>query len=929
MVTPVYNFGIEVTSGFFKDFTSRFERGNWGSDIVDMFNAPRPGFGIFELGNDDGLMSPGRNTELVPGRAVRLKAQGPDIVLSTGGRDTGHTGSGHARASFRSESVITGELDVRAKIAPADWTPSASPESHIFSFSNNNSNGWILTITSGGQLKLYAANAATWNLAASSTAATGFVNGSTHWIRVTRTTGGEVKFYTSEDGEIWTQLGATVAGTAGSIASPSGSAVMMINGWGGGSSYFWGKTYYADARKGIDGQIVICFDPTTDARVFDEEFTDSITGIKWTIQNTAPYNRIVPARLEYAGRHDQYFNIPNTVDTDDDYGFIATSSITNCGDVGSAFSLEFWFESPASGTEVVSGAPSMLEKWSVGSGHGGYPYVFRHNVSAKTLQFARYTGSPPGLSKSITPGSILDGYPNHVGLVSNGSLFTMFINGFPVGTTTEHTFGTASVANLSPVYFGIRSAVSENWKGKIRGFRLYPGRTLTASEVWEHYQDRYEDERNLAGHWPLNEGSGLVGFDQVGSGAGNFTVVRSAHFINSATEYPLFFGRIQEISLSPNLGHRVALLSCADEWDRLSRLSYTTSLHLDIFPSSLFTVLMSLSNVRSFNSEIIEDNIELAWFKDHDAPNTLHRLVSGGRYQLNVDGNGTFKLGGRYSSSFDSSVASYDQFDSSRISLSHESIINKIRITSLPREQVTEVTTLAFLGGVLTVPPSGGIGFWLAYQDPRELSLVTPVSSIITPVASTDYYGAGLEDGGGANLTSSLQIQMGLFAASAVVSLFNPGADPIYLTRFQLRGYPLLRLPELSAETNVATSQSRVGLKLFEVQDTLVSNFPFMDSLARVVANEKKDGVARNSLTLTNEWPDILSHNNGNIISTVDSFSGYTAQWQIRGMQHELSLVEGLRHTAQYDMEEISQQPFLVLDHATFGKLDSARILGI
>ena len=47
----------------------------------------------------------------------------------------------------------------------------------------------------------------------------------------------------------------------------------------------------------------------------------------------------------------------------------------------------------------------------------------------------------------------------------------------------------------------------------------------------------------------------------------------------------------------------------------------------------------------------------------------------------------------------------------------------------------------------------------------------------------------------------------------------------------------------------------------------------------------------------------------------------------VTGLQHDIAMVRGLEHTATYRVHTHETGPWLVLDHATLGKLDSGREL--
>lgn len=190
---------------------------------------------------------------------------------------------------------VTGDIDIRAKVNAADWTPTGNP--YVVAKNGfTTGGGYHLRLISAGTLQLgWSTGAAA--LTAASTVSTGFADGSTNWIRATLdvdngAAGYTVKFYTSFDGVTWTQLGATV--TVGGVTSIGNNATLLSVGmfFDGSSDPFSGAVYYADIRNVIDGTTpVVKFDPSEG--VTDGTSFTSSTGEVWTINRSGG----TPARL--------------------------------------------------------------------------------------------------------------------------------------------------------------------------------------------------------------------------------------------------------------------------------------------------------------------------------------------------------------------------------------------------------------------------------------------------------------------------------------------------------------------------------------------------------------------------------------------------------------------------------------------------------
>lgn len=162
---------------------------------------------------------------------------------------------------------ITGDLDIRVKVAMDDWTPS---EFKTLVNKRNNSTSeysYLLNVAPSGVLELaWSVTGTVFAGARSSTVATGISDGAVKWVRATLDVdngagGHDAKFFLSDDGVTWTQLGSTVT-TAGTTSIYSSSAQVVIGSGqsAGNVSMVNGKIYRAIVKNGIDGPSVLDID---------------------------------------------------------------------------------------------------------------------------------------------------------------------------------------------------------------------------------------------------------------------------------------------------------------------------------------------------------------------------------------------------------------------------------------------------------------------------------------------------------------------------------------------------------------------------------------------------------------------------------------------------------------------------------------------
>lgn len=181
---------------------------------------------------------------------------------------------------------ILGNIDIRARVAFTDWTPSTDQTLISKYNTTGNQRSWHLTLLTPGQLRFAWSTDGTGanTVNADSTAVTGFQPNLIRWVRATLVAAtGTVTFYTSENGTLWEQLGNPVVVGATSIFSST--ATVNIGARSAGTSDLMTGLFFAAEIRNSAGTVVA--NPR-----FDQQgptitsFADS-TGKTWTINGTA------------------------------------------------------------------------------------------------------------------------------------------------------------------------------------------------------------------------------------------------------------------------------------------------------------------------------------------------------------------------------------------------------------------------------------------------------------------------------------------------------------------------------------------------------------------------------------------------------------------------------------------------------------------
>ncbi len=183
---------------------------------------------------------------------------------------------------------ITGDIDIRVKVALADYTPAV--ENMLANQGDSAINRSIYWILNGvGAMVLITTPDGSTGVSATSTAATGITDGATSWIRVTRDVdngagGNTTVFYKSTDGTTWTQIGDAVV-NVGTTSVYNSAAPLLFGMEDRFNAYpMNGKLYQAQIYNGINGTLAVDFNAS---RYAGGTTLTGSTGETWTLQGNA------------------------------------------------------------------------------------------------------------------------------------------------------------------------------------------------------------------------------------------------------------------------------------------------------------------------------------------------------------------------------------------------------------------------------------------------------------------------------------------------------------------------------------------------------------------------------------------------------------------------------------------------------------------
>jgi hypothetical protein len=353
---------------------------------------------------------------------------------------------------------ITGDLDLRVKVAMDDWTPSTT-STLIGRFAGSTATGsYTFYLSTGGLLGFYHLNSSGVSTLRVSTVATGLTDGAVKWVRATidvdnGASGNDVKFWLSDDGITWTQLGTTVT-SAGVINTNAGSVPVFVGTYNSSFEPSRGKFFRAQVLNGIGG--TVAFDANFENSItslLQTSFTESSTnGATVTINRSGSTFRsagVIDAGYLYPGATNTFAN-----STTNFLDFGATDSFT-------AIAVVREWATPAnnqriinkrngfSGYEIYNRGTTAIDSYFIGDGV---------NIQADSTQTSYTLGSSRVLGLRIDRSSqtaiVFSGTTNgtSTGITSIGSLVTN-IGTFTIGRFRENASGYADMELVGVAVF--------------------------------------------------------------------------------------------------------------------------------------------------------------------------------------------------------------------------------------------------------------------------------------------------------------------------------------------------------------------------------------------------------------------------------------------------------------------------------------------
>lgn len=415
------------------------------------------------------------------GHDARIGSVGSARIMSRGLakylRLPGVTGN-YASVPDSAALDITGDMDLRARIAPDTWTPALL--TGIISKRNSTTTiAYTLYLGTTGTLNLQWSNDGTVVTTRTSSVVVGFAVGTTKWVRATfdaddGASNNVVKFYTSDDGATWAQLGTTIttAGVVGTLYNSVGPLEMGdISTLGRPLA---GKVYCVQIRNNVlnDGTGIV-FDADFTTQTAGATSFTATTGQTVTINSTSSADTNDPTFLSYTG--EKYAYLPGIAGNYLSSPDSAVLSIPGDITIDVKVAMDDW--TPAAGQALVAKVGSTVLR----------SYSFSVSATTGLLSFQTSPDGSTNLSHAstaapvVSDGSLLwlrvsmdvdDGAGNRVikfYTSSDGVSWTQ------LGVTVTAAGATSLFDSSSVLELGSNFVGQNNLTGKIYRAKVYNG----------------------------------------------------------------------------------------------------------------------------------------------------------------------------------------------------------------------------------------------------------------------------------------------------------------------------------------------------------------------------------------------------------------------------------------------------------------------
>lgn len=342
------------------------------------------------------------------------------------------------------------------------------------------------------------------------------------------------------------------------------------------------------------------------------------------------------------------------------------------------------------------------------------------------------------------------------------------------------------------------------------------------------------------------------------------------------------------------------------------------------------TLLSSVDSYFTFDN----GDVTFAYAGDWDAGTTVHDAITqtvgreAGRFFQKRDG--TLQFYRRLHFPTSTTVAATFSDGMTALDYSYGAELSNVVVTHYePRSVGTAGTVLATFAAEVLAPAASYVDVILDFTT-QDAGATIAATTLITPLANTDYTANSLADGSGTNLTANVTASITVTnASSATIRYTNSGVDAYLLATSQLRGTPLTKFNTQDYIATNETSLLAYGKLAFDVagvQDTLAD----ATSLGDYQLSLRKDPVAKITTCAWAGWntsltAQVLTRTIGDRITLHETQTAANGDWFILGERHTVSAND---YQCAWVLENAGTIIYWILGTAGYGELGTTTTLG-
>lgn len=245
-----------------------------------------------------------------------------------------------------------------------------------------------------------------------------------------------------------------------------------------------------------------------------------------------------------------------------------------------------------------------------------------------------------------------------------------------------------------------------------------------------------------------------------------------------------------------------------------------------------------------------------------------------------------------------------------------ENVLNKVNITVYPKRVDTTAAVLYSLGTPLQIAPGETKVITARYQNASTKESCNAITStMIAPVATTDYTMNDKKNGTGTDKTAYLAVTASFTTSEVTLTLVSTSTVTNYITKLQCRGYGVYMDSEVKYTVEDTASQTAYGMKELNINQMYQRDTFMGQSLAdELLFIEKNPRTKLNVITMIANKSDVLmlafcNIDIGDIIKIAESDIGVDSYYYIQGI--DFQVIEGNVIAFKWILSELEYNSYI------------------